>query len=60
MLLSVVWLILMYHLIVKCCSTNPVNLPVAPPEAGSLHSAAVASGGAVEVSALLSELAPPH
>ena len=58
MLLSVAWLILMYHLIVKRCGTNPLNHPVAPPEVGSLHSAAVASGGAVQGSALLPELAP--
>ena len=48
----------MYHLIVKRCGTNPLNHPVAPPEVDPLHSAAVASGGAVHGSALLPELAP--
>ena len=50
----------MYHLIVKRCGTDPLNHPVAPPEVGPLHSAAVASGGAVPGSALLSEMEPPH
>ena len=60
MVLSVVWLILMYHLIVKCSGTEPVAHPVAVPGAGAPHSAAVASGGAVPGSALLSEMEPPH
>ena len=57
--LSVVWLILMYHLIVKCSGTKPVAHPVGLPGAGAPQSAVVAPGGDVQGSALLSGVEPP-
>ena len=50
----------MYHLIVKCSGTKPVAHPVVVPGVGAPQSAAVASGGAVPGSGLLSEMEPPH